>query len=219
MTRTIVNFKCKVPTPEELTAARALYKSVEPRALFYRAAVELVELVWRDQSSLSLAEATAVLLQSWNKDFYRFHRFDEEHFSNLDTLLKMFHESFSGYRLRDISGLTDQDEVPVKEVFTAFENLLGPVGAAKCIHLQAPRFFPLWDREIAAGYKLALGRMGENANRYWLFMGITREQIRRLGRSLTEDNPLKILDEYNYCVHTKRRQLPWTSGRTDKECM
>lgn len=53
-----------MPTAEELRAARAEFKRVEPRALFYRAATELVDLAWKGQSSLSLAEATAVLLQT-----------------------------------------------------------------------------------------------------------------------------------------------------------
>lgn len=47
------------------------------------------------------------------------------------------------------------DEATVKGVFKSFEKVLGPVGATKCLHLLAPRFFPLWDRAIAEAYGLA----------------------------------------------------------------
>lgn len=175
-----------------------------------------MEFAWSGQSRLSRAEAVAVLLQTWNQHFYRYHPFNEQHFSELEARLGSFRESLASYRQRDIKSLTDQDEAPVKELFAAFEKLLGPVGAAKCLHLLAPRFFPLWDRAIATGYDLSLGKRGENAGRYWRFMQVAREQIRRLGGSFTGDNPLKSLDEYNYCVYTKRIQLasPAESVRT-----
>lgn len=206
-----------MPTAEELRAARAEFKRVEPRALFYRAAGELVESAWRGQSSLSIAEAVSVLLQTWNRTFYRYHPFNEQHFSKLEALIGSFRESLAGYRQRDIESLTDKDEAPVKELFAAFEELLYPVGAAKCLHLLAPGFFPLWDGAIAKGYGLSLGRKGENAGRYWRFMKVAIEQVRRLGGSLTGNNPLKSLDEYNYCVYTKRLQLPSPSKRNGKE--
>lgn len=123
----------------------------------------------------------------------------------------------AGYRQREIESQTDQDEGPVKELFAAFEEVLYPVGAAKCLHLLAPGFFPLWDGAIAKGYGLSLGRRGENAGRYWRFMQVAREQTRRLGGSFMGDNPLKSLDEYNYCVYTKHLQLPSPSGWNGKE--
>lgn len=196
-----------VPVAEELRAARVAFERVAPRDVFYRAARELVESALTGRSSLSLVEAIAVLLQDWNRSFYRFRPFDEQHFLELEALLDSFREPLAGYRRRDIDSLTDQDEARVKEVFAAFEALLGPVGAAKCLHLLAPRFFPLWDRAIAAGYGLSLSRMGQNAKRYWRFMQITKEQVRQLGGSFAGSNPLKSLDEYNYCVYTRRLQL------------
>jgi hypothetical protein len=219
MTRTTIGLegKAHMPTAEELRAARAEFERIEPRALFYRAAIELVESAWRGQSSLSLAEATAVLLKTWNQAFYRYHPFNEQHFSNLEALFKSCREPLAGYRQRDITSLTDLDAVSVKELFTAFEDLLYPVGAAKCLHLLAPRFFPLWDRAIATAYGLSLGRMGENAGRYWLFMQVAREQIRQLGKSYTGVNPLKSLDEYNYCVYTKHLQLRSQSDHNSNE--
>lgn len=88
----------QTPTIQDIEAARQAFEANEPRDLFYRAATELVSLALEGRTSLSVAEALAVLLQTWNKMFYQ---------------------------------------------FKAFEEILGPVGAAKCLHLLAPRFFPL----------------------------------------------------------------------------
>ncbi len=103
----------QMPTAEELSAARTEFKRVEPRALFYRAAGELVESAWRGQSSLSLAEAVAVLLQTWNKAFYQYRPFNEQHFSKLEALICSSRDSLAIYRQRDIESLTDHDEAAV----------------------------------------------------------------------------------------------------------
>jgi len=67
-----------IPTPtlQEIKAARAVFEERESRDLFYQAAAELVDLAMRGQTALNLAEALAVLLQTWNKAFYRSHPFE-----------------------------------------------------------------------------------------------------------------------------------------------
>jgi hypothetical protein len=75
-----------------------------------------------------------------------------------------------------IASLTDTDEQPLLAVFPGFEAALGPVGAAKALHLLAPRFMPLWDRSIANESTGPLGRMGTNARPYLKFMQVSREQ-------------------------------------------
>ena len=90
-------------------------------------------------------------------------------------------------------------------IFRSFETVLGPVGAAKCLHLLAPRLFPLWDRAIAEAYGLALGKSGTNPDRYWNFMIIVKRQCALLYPKLVPGrNPLKAIDEYNYCRYTTR---------------
>ena len=99
----------------------------------------------------------------------------------------------------------DRGEQPtVSSLFQAFENLLGPVGAAKALHLLAPRLFPLWDRHIAKAYGLTLGNARSNGDHYWRFMLIAQDQCRDLNRQDPGcQNPLKSIDEYNYCEYTK----------------
>jgi hypothetical protein len=119
-------------------------------------------------------------------------------------LIRDHHSILITFRQRSIQSLKQEDESEVVRVFKAFEEVLGPVGAAKCLHLLAPRFFPLWDRSIAKAYGLPLKQNGRNAERYWRFMGIVKKQVQSLGgEQAIGRNPLKAIDEYNYCKHTK----------------
>jgi hypothetical protein len=192
-------------TARQIGAARRAFKEYEPRDLFYRAATELVGLALRRKTSLSLAEALAVLLQTWNKGFYRFTPFDNQHFSDIERIVRKHRGPLSSFRRRAISTFCDADRSMVQRLFTDFERVLGPVGAAKSLHLLAPRFFPLWDREIARKYSLSLGKRGSNCNRYYRFMTTAQQQCRSLRSARGGNwNPLKAIDEYNYCKYTKR---------------
>jgi hypothetical protein len=191
-------------TIREIEAARQAFEAHEPRDLFYRAATELVALALDGRTSLSVAEALAVLLQTWNKMFYRYRRFDSQHFADIERLIRDHRSMLITFRQRSIQSINQEDESEVVHVFKAFEEVLGPVGAAKCLHLLAPRFFPLWDRAIADAYSLPLRPRGRNAERYWRFMGIVKKQVQSLGgEQAIGRNPLKAIDEYNYCKHTK----------------
>jgi hypothetical protein len=193
-----------VPTIQEIEKAREVFESNEPRDLFYRAATALVELTMRDATSLNVTEALAVLLQTWNKAFYRYKKFDHQHFSDIEHVVNHHQQALADFRQRSIESFCDTDEATVRGVFESFEKVLGPVGATKCLHLLAPRFFPLWDRAIARAYGLALRQRGKNAERYCHFMRITKEQVYELGgEQAIGRNPLKAIDEYNYCKYTK----------------
>jgi hypothetical protein len=194
----------QTPTIQDIEAARQAFEANEPRDLFYRAATELVALALGGKTSLSVAEALAVLLQTWNKIFYRYTRFDSRHFARIEGLIHDHHSILITFRQRSIQGLNQEDQSEVVRVFKAFEEVLGPVGAAKCLHLLAPCFFPLWDNAIAKAYGLPLRKKGRNAERYWRFMEIVKEQLQSLAREQAiGGNPLKAIDEYNYCKHTK----------------
>ena len=191
-------------TLAEVQEARRLFEENEPRDLFYRAATELVDLALKRSTSLTVSEALAVLLQTWNREYYRFRKFDAQHFSEVANLLAKHQEALLRFRPARIETLSQHEETNVPDLFQAFETVLGPVGAAKALHLLAPRVFPLWDRAIAKAYKLALAVAGSNGDRYSRFMRIAREQCLELaGHGKLEVNPLKAVDEYNYCKYTK----------------
>jgi len=100
-----------------------------------------------------------------------------------------------------IENLPCGDRPRVVALFRSFEKVLGPVGAAKALHLLAPRLFPLWDGAIARKYRVGLKKAGQNGEGYWAFMQICRRQCEALGAM--DGNPLKALDEYNYGKYTK----------------
>lgn len=194
-----------VPTNQEIEAAREAFEANEPRDLFYRAATELVDLAIQGKTSLSVTEALAVLLQTWNQAYYRYRPFDSEHFADIERLIASHEQTIMDFRQRSIETFSSSDEATVMRLFEDFEIVLGPVGAAKCLHLLSPLFFPLWDRSIAEAYSLGLQQRGRNASRYRRFMRITKEQCNGLGgEQAIGRNPLKALDEYNYCRYTKR---------------
>lgn len=186
------------PTAEDLTTARKLFGEHEPRDIFYRAANDLVALAREGRASVSVAEALAVLLQTWNRPFYQFRKFSLEHFEAIEDLLVLHDEWLQSVRDRSIKSLEMNDQDQLELVFHGFEMVLGPVGAAKALHLLAPRFLPLWDRAIAVAYGLELGRTGTNGRRYWRLAQIAKEQISRLN-DVESMNLLKAIDEYNYC--------------------
>src|ERR1700730_12560435 len=137
-----------------LKKARKAFEANEPRNLFYRAATELVDLALRGATSLTVAEALAVLLQTWNKAYYQYRKFDNVHFADIENLLADNKLVIASYRPRTIDQLDDADGTTIENLFQSFERVLGPVGAAKALHLLAPNFFPLWDRiGLLAGWR------------------------------------------------------------------
>jgi hypothetical protein len=193
-----------IPTVAELEQARQLYLAYEPRDLFYRVASELIELALAGKTSITVAEALAVLLQTWNAEYYQYHRFTPQHFADIEALLQTNLGDVLRFRSRDIAAVGEADLSMIERLFDSFERVLGPVGAAKSLHLLAPRFFPLWDRKIAKAYRWELGLVGTNGVRYVAFSLIAATQVRALSPTMTnETNILKRIDEYNYGKHTK----------------
>ena len=192
-----------MPTFEELEEARRRFEEYEPRDLFYKAATELVALALDGKTKLSVAESLAVLLQTWNAMHYRFHPFDREHFDAIETVTSLYHPDLIAFRSRSIASFTPDDTIAIKELFGDFELVLGPVGAAKALHLWAPKFFPLWDRAIAKAYGIYLGSAGQNSDEYLQFMEVAASQVSHALSDRQCDEVLKRIDEYNYCRFTK----------------
>jgi hypothetical protein len=191
-------------TPANMKAARKAYQEWEPRDVFYRTATVLVGLALRNEIPITLAESLAVLLQTWNKNFYRFHKeFNAAHFEEITGVLQSYQNLLTECRERCIEDLRPDDEERLFPLFAAFEAVLGPVGSAKALHLLAPRFFPIWDTKIAQHYGLGLSVSGSKKQKYWRFMLITQGQCLVLRRAhWNGDNSLKAIDEYNYCKYT-----------------
>lgn len=187
-----------------MARASQVFEKNEVRDLFYRAATELVRLALEGEAALSPAEAVAVLLQTWNVSYYRFRGgFTAEHFEALEHLVTEHLPPLRQLRPKRIETADRGVIEKAVELFAVFEPELGAVGAAKTLHLFAPRLCPLWDNKIAAAYDLRLGKQGTNEDRYRSWLGVSREQARALAADGYEGNPLKALDEYNYCHFTQ----------------
>jgi hypothetical protein len=151
-------------TVSDIRKAHSIFQKKEPRDLFYRAATELVRLSLEDRKfSLPVADALAVLLQTWNSAYYRFHKpHMEKHYRRIESQYNKHRTILSSVRRRTIEDLRDDDKPIAGNIFHDFEVVLGPVGAAKALHLLAPTFFPIWDRFIASEYGVTLGKAGRN---------------------------------------------------------
>ncbi len=196
------------PPPIDLRgveAARKKYREIEPRDLFYRAAVDLVDRAWPGSTGpLSLGEALAVLLFTWNKAYYQFRPPDKDHIERLEHLVDRHLRIITTLRGVRLSSRT-ANAGDLAPLFEDFELLLGPVGAAKALHVLAPTLFPIWDRTIANAYRCALTSRGTNATKYLRFMELTAQQCDRLEAS--GDSPadlVKALDEWNYVNFTRK---------------
>ena len=193
-----------MPTAEELKEARRRFREYEPRDLFYRVASELIELALADKTRITVAEALAVLLQTWNEQYYQYRPFTEGHFCEIEKLIQAHMDQVLAFRSRSIDSVTEADLKTVESLFDSFEKVLGPVGAVKALHLLAPKFFPLWDRKIAKGYRCELNTVGANGANYMAFFLSTLQQVRSLLPAMRgESDLLKSIDEFNYCRYTK----------------
>ncbi len=194
-----------IPSRSDIRKANKAFHKYEPRDLFYRAALDLVDRAIKGESELKLEEAIALLLQTWNRAYYRYKKFDNKHMNEIERLLNKNKKILKELRKRNISDLNaDRNNSTILKLFNDFEMILGPVGAAKSLHLLSPKFFPLWDGKIAAAYGCRLKKRGYNKERYLDFMFIAKEQCAIISGKYGINDPLKSIDEFNYCKITKK---------------
>ncbi len=168
-----------------------------------------------------------MLLLTWNNAAYRYGAPD---FFRVEQFLVAEKLPLASYRSRTIDTYSPATEAnEVEEFFTkalralAANGKFSAVGAAKALHLLAPAFFPLWDREIAKGLDCRLQHSSQYAAQYIRFMHLMKVTCQRLegehdatrkptGKSLTDTlselagrqkTMLKFLDEYYYAKFTK----------------
>ena len=190
-----------VPTLTQLEWARRTFEVEEPRALFYRAATDLVKRAISKESDLTLSEAVAVLLQTWNAQYYRFRGgFTPKHYDKIDALFRKHLGGLLALRPLTIETAGDDQLEEAMRIFGEFEVDLGATGASKCLHLLAPRLFPPWETGIQKAYGFYLAYSVDRARDYMAFMEIARQHILAFGgeKSLGR-NPVKAWDEWNYC--------------------
>jgi len=193
------------PNLADLEAAREMFEAVEPRDLFYQLSLYLMQHAEAHRGPFSRAEALAVLLQTWNRSYYQRLGipFDRAHFAAIEGLLVDHERLLAGFAKRSITTLKPVDEDSIRALYRAFRAVLGQTGASKALHLLAPRFFPLWDVAIA---EVAYGLYARDDRDYWRLVCATAEQVAAVGgEAALGRNPIKAIDEYNYCRYTLKR--------------
>ena len=196
--------KYEMPSTEEILRAHTAFMDHETRDLFYRTAIELVRLAKEGKTEIKPEEAIATLLLTWNAAYYQYREFNEAHLCSLAALMKKHADVLDAFQTRTINDM-DGEKDTIESIFGEFETLLGPVGAAKVLHLLAPRFFPLWDNKIVQrGYHMYFLKAGQNAAMYYVVMRAQKAQCANFSdERLNGMNPLKLIDEYNYSKYTK----------------
>ena len=181
----------------------------EGRGSMYRVGTFLLEKWWGRPADM--VDALTVLLLTWNAAFYRHGMFDQ---NRLETFLVGKWDAISSFRNRDIRSLTARDRGIIRRLFVGFNAALqiqegkdqgrrSPVAVAKTLHMLGPRFFPLWDYEIANQYGCDYSE--KPANAYMRFCDIAQTIVADLtGRvSPSPKSLLKRIDEFNYAQYTK----------------
>jgi len=186
-----------------LLRAHAIFFEKEKRDVFYRAATVLLSKAIKGQVDISRGDVLGILLQTWNSQYYRFHPWNNQHYLDIQHLLKQYEKQLSIISDKEIFSCKEglqSDEGIVWILFMEFKRVLGPVGAAKALHLFAPKYFPLWDRSIAnKAYDVSLDEAG-----YLAMMRVVKFQLKNIPEiPEVKATLLKLIDEYNYCHYTK----------------
>jgi hypothetical protein len=83
------------PTLDDLSEAKRVFRQREPRGLYYWVALDLLGLSDEGATSITTSEALAVLLESWNSAYFRYHPFGDETTLDLE-LKKLLHRHRTG---------------------------------------------------------------------------------------------------------------------------
>lgn len=208
--------KCHDITTDKIIRGHEAFVTRETLYLFYDFARTLVKKGWHHNSVHDLALGISAILQTWNRGFYQLRPFRADDFQDIENLLSRNLASLTEFKDRHIRSLNDGDAQDIERLFRQFELLLGQVGAAKSLHLLAPNFFPLWDRKIAAAYRVGLKPRNANSNgvRYFKFMKCQQRQSQAIGNNIPPGiTVLKAIDEYNYSCFTKGWICPRVNRR------
>jgi len=186
------------PTAEQLQKANRKFKRVEGRWRDYEDASKAVSSSL-DGPASGLVAALHKLLLTWNRRFYATHSpTDPTYLGALANLLDRYRGQILHFRNESIQTFSPEDDEALV-LFVRFSRVLGPVGASKALHLLAPAFFTIWDNWIAGVHGMYPNQGGWE--HYSRLMVIRQKQCRHLDAGV--NNPLKLLDEFEYLLFSK----------------
>jgi hypothetical protein len=86
----------------------------------------LIELTLAGKTRIAVAEALAVLLQTWNELYYQFRPFTEEHFHEIEKLLQTHLDQVLAFRNRSMTRLPKPIWKRLKHYLTILNNFSVP---------------------------------------------------------------------------------------------
>ncbi|WP_292387869.1 hypothetical protein [Methanosarcina sp. UBA5] len=201
----------EIPKYERFCEGCRKFEESEGRDSMYKVASFLVEYHWGKYADM--ADALGVLLLTWNAAFYRYGSSSLD-FEELEKCINKNFVIIDSFRDRDISELSENDEQSIRKLFNDFNEALminsgkkkgtkSPVSVAKALHLLAPKFFPLWDYNIAKAYRQNYSVKPEE--KYIEFCKITKYMVESMKdyKINKSKSMIKKIDEYNYARYTK----------------
>lgn len=197
----------QLPTLQDLQDAHNEYTKIMRGDFAYRGATELINFGFDKPNPHILALGVVILLRDWNKGYYRFKHhdaLDDSHLASIEQFVRNHLQTFRSFRERSIENFTEIDNATIQRTFEAFHPIVGSVGAAKALHILAPRYFPPWDAAIASKYGCSLTqdknkKAVKDAVKYCIFIDKVRQEFNELGgEQVLGSNPLKSIDEYNW---------------------
>ena len=222
-------------TVDELRIGCERFWDYEPRDAMYRVATKVVRAAWPNPAEV--ADGLGVVLLTWNNAAYRYGSFD---FAKLEQLIRRNLNELAAFRSRVLDQFDPvEDTILVGHVYCEALEALSytekalktPVGVAKALHILAPGFFPLWDREIAKACQHMWDSPADarSADTYLSFMKLMKVTAEELEKQFAAGGPgraglpaagdlaaslsahggqyktmLKFVDEYLYAKYTKR---------------
>ncbi|NWF77692.1 MAG: hypothetical protein HXY36_03760 [Chloroflexi bacterium] len=97
----------------------------------------------------------------------------------------------------------------IEDCYESFKNVVGPIAAAKVLHLICPNFFPLWDNDIAKAVRDEFRGKGRNravqglsGEDYYEFMQALQGSLKKHQQVIShlsqryKKSDLKIMDEF-----------------------
>ena len=103
-------------------------------------------------TDVSVAEALAVLLQTWNKNYYRFHKFDDAHLDKIKALLDRRSATLENYRQRSIASAEPDEDEALRSMFGDFGGCSGARGGREVFAPSCPILLPV----IGSSYRKGL---------------------------------------------------------------
>lgn len=195
-----------IPRIDKFNAMQKHFKENEPREQYYHIARELVDR----NECFDKAIGISLFLAIWNIAAYKNGIFDFQKVKKYIENNLVHFEKVKEQKFED-----DFDEMLTKKLFFEllgaskyYKDWKSPVGVAKALHILCPNYFPIWDDKISKGYGICYFRKNPE-DKYIIYSRKIKKICDELKKKKVQENLLKRIDEFNYCVFVLKKGEGW----------